>query len=96
MRQKLHKQLPATTEAIQHDGIPEPQRILLNIPTKSILGTPNNEPVHHQRYRTRTQAIQKITRCIEFFNWQRKQARLGQTLLPTAFTQRYYEDQLAA
>jgi putative transposase len=51
---------------------------------------------HHRRYRTRAQAIQEITEHIDiFYNRQRKQARLGY-LSAAAFTQRYYENLLAA
>lgn len=65
-------------------------------PMESCRGTLKNERVHHRRYHTRAQAIQEITEYIEiFYNRQRKQARLG--LSPAAaFTQRYYEKQLAA
>ena len=67
-----------------------------NAPMESFWGTLKNELVHHRRYRTRAQAIQEITEYIEiFYNRQRKQARLGY-LSPAAFTQRYYENLLAA
>ena len=36
-----------------------------------------HELVHHRRFKTRHQAIQEITKCIEiFYNRQRKQERL--------------------
>lgn len=67
-----------------------------NAPMESFWGTLKNELVHHRRYRTRAQAIQEITEYIEiFYNRQRKQARLDY-LSPAAFTQRYYENLLAA
>ncbi len=67
-----------------------------NAPMESFWGTLKNELVHHRRYRTRSEAIQEITEYIEiFYNRQRKQARLSY-LSPAAFTQRYYENPLAA
>lgn len=67
-----------------------------NAPMESFWGTLKNELVHHRRFHTRAQAVQEITEYIEiFYNRQRKQARLDY-LSPAAFTQRYYEQQIAA
>lgn len=67
-----------------------------NAPMESFWGTLKNELVHHCQFETRAEAKQKISEYIEvFYNRQRKQARLGY-LSPAAFTQRYYENLLAA
>lgn len=55
-----------------------------------------NEWVHHQKFKTRQQAIQEIIEYIEiFYNRQRKQKKLGY-LSPVQFSQRYYTNLLAA
>ena len=65
-------------------------------PMKSFWSTLKNELVHHRKFEPRQQAIEEITEYIEiFYNRQRKQERLGY-LSPAAFTQRYYENLLAA
>jgi putative transposase len=67
-----------------------------NAPMESFWGSLKNELVHHRRFATRAEARQAITEYIEiFYNRQRKQARLGY-LSPAAFTQRFYQTQLAA
>jgi|GEM_PF-6330146 len=66
MGPKLRKRLPEATEAIQHNDIHKPQGRLLGHTGGKHLGY-KNERVHHQRYRTRTQALLKITRRIEIF-----------------------------
>lgn len=64
---------------------------------ESFWGTLKQELVHHRRYRTRQEAIQGITECIEVFhNRQRRQAKLG-FLFPAAYIQKkFYAKQLAA
>jgi putative transposase len=67
-----------------------------NAPMESFWGTLKTELVHHRRFATREQAKQEITEYIEiFYNRLRKQARLG-FLSPFAYTQQYYEIQIAA
>ena len=67
-----------------------------NAPIESFWGILKNELVHHRKFKTRQQAIQEITEYIEiFYNRQRKQKRLGY-LSPAAFTQKYYENLVAA
>ena len=67
-----------------------------NAPMESFWGTLKQELVHHRRYRTRQEAIEDITECIEiFYKRQRRQARLG-FLSPVAYEQRYYAGLLAA
>ena len=67
-----------------------------NAPMESFWGILKTELVHHQKFRTRQQAIQEITEYIEiFYNRQRKQERLGY-LSPAQFTQRYYANLAAA
>ena len=47
-----------------------------NAPMESFWGTLKNELVHHQRYRTRREAIQEIREYVEiFYNGQRQQKR---------------------
>ena len=66
-----------------------------NAPMESFWGTLKNEQVHHCRYATRQEAIQDITEYIEiFYDWQRKQARLGFPS-PAAFERWLYEKRLA-
>jgi transposase InsO family protein len=63
---------------------------------ESFWGTLKNEQVHHQRYRTRQEAIQEIREYIEiFYNRQRRQKRLGY-LSPIAFEKNYYKEIKAA
>jgi putative transposase len=63
---------------------------------ESFWGSLKNELVHHHRFTTRADARLAISEYIEmFYNRQRRQARLGY-LSPAAFTQRFYEMQLAA
>ncbi len=65
-------------------------------PIDSFWGILKNELVHHRKFKTRQQAIQEITEYIEiFYNRQRKQERLSYPS-PAAFTQKYYENLLAA
>jgi putative transposase len=67
-----------------------------NAPMESFWGTLKQELVHHRRYRSRREAIQDITECIEvFYNRQRLQARLG-FVSPAAYEQRFYAGLLAA
>lgn len=67
-----------------------------NAPMESFWGLLKNELVHHQRFKTRAEAIQAITEYIEiFYRRQRKQARLGY-LSPAAFERQFYEKRLAA
>jgi transposase InsO family protein len=67
-----------------------------NAPMESFWGTLKNELVHHQRYRTRQEAIQQIREYIEiFYNRQRRQKRLGY-LSPIAFEKNYYKEIKAA
>ena len=67
-----------------------------NAPMESFWGTLKNELVYHRKFKTRQQAIQKITEYIEiFYNRQRKQERLG-NLSPAQFTHRYYANLLVA
>ena len=62
---------------------------------ESFWGTLKQE-VHHRHYRSRQEAIPRITEYIEiFYNRQRRQARLG-FLSPAAFQQRFYAGLLAA
>ncbi len=66
-----------------------------NAPMESFWGSLKNELVHHSRFATREQARREITEYIEiFYNRVRKQARLGY-LSPAAFSQSYYERQMA-
>ena len=67
-----------------------------NAPIESFWGVLKNELVHHRKFKTRQQAVQEIAEYIEiFYNRQRKQKRLGY-LSPAAFTQKYYENLVAA
>lgn len=67
-----------------------------NAPMESFWGTLKNELVHHQRYRTRQEAIQEIREYIEiFYNRQRRQKRLDY-LSPIAFEKNYYKEIKAA
>jgi transposase InsO family protein len=67
-----------------------------NAPMESFWGTLKQELVHHQRYRTRQEAIRDITEYIEiFYNRQRLQPRLG-FLSPVVYEKRYYAGLLAA
>ena len=67
-----------------------------NAPMESFWGTLKQELVHHQRYRTRQEAIRDITEYIEiFYNRQRLQPRLG-FLSPVVHEQRYYAGLLVA
>jgi len=67
-----------------------------NAPMESFWGTLKQELVHHQRYRTRQEAIRDITEYIEiFYNRQRLQPGLG-FLSPAVFEQRYYAGLVAA
>ncbi len=67
-----------------------------NAPMESFWGTLKNELVHHNRYRTRQEAIQEITEYIEvFYNRQRRQKRLGY-LSPAAYEKQFYEKGFAA
>jgi putative transposase len=67
-----------------------------NAPMESFWGTLKNELIHHQRYRTRQEAIQEIREYIEiFYNRQRRQKRLGY-LSPIAFEKNYYKEIKAA
>ena len=67
-----------------------------NAPMESFWGILKTELVHHQKFKTRQQAIQEITEYIgSFYNRQRKQERLGY-LSPAQFTQRYYANLAAA
>ena len=67
-----------------------------NAPMESFWGTLKNELVHHNRYRTRQEAMQEITEYIEvFYNRQRRQKRLGY-LSPAAYEKQFYEKGLAA
>ena len=66
-----------------------------NAPMESFWGTLKNELVHHSRYKTREQAIREITEHIEvFYNWQRRQARLGY-LSPAIYERQFYARQAA-
>jgi putative transposase len=63
---------------------------------ESFWGVLKNEQIHHCHYATRREAIQDITEYIEvFYNRQRRQARLA-FLSPVAYSQMFYEKQLAA
>jgi putative transposase len=67
-----------------------------NAPMESFWGTLKSELVHHQRYRTREEAIREITEYIEvFYNRQRRQKRLGY-LSPVAYGRKFYAGQAAA
>ena len=67
-----------------------------NAPMESFWGMLKQELVHHRQYRTRQEAIQKISEYIEiFYNRQRRQARLGY-VSPVAYEQQFYAGQLAA
>lgn len=67
-----------------------------NAPMESFWGILKTELVHHRRFKTRQQAIQKITEYIEiFYNRQRKQEKLGY-LSPAQFSQQYYANLLVA
>jgi transposase InsO family protein len=67
-----------------------------NAPMESFWGVLKNEQIHHCHYATRREAIQDITEYIEvFYNRQRRQARLA-FLSPVAYSQMFYEKQLAA
>jgi putative transposase len=67
-----------------------------NAPMESFWGTLKNELVHHNRYKTREQAIREITEHIEvFYNRQRRQARLGY-LSPALYERQFYAKQVAA
>lgn len=49
-----------------------------NAPVESFWGTLKTELVHHRRYETRADAAREIMEYIDlFYNWQRRQARLG-------------------
>jgi putative transposase len=66
-----------------------------NAPMESFWGTLEQELVHHRHYATRQQAMRDITEYIEiFYNWQRRQERLG-FLSPAAYAQKFYAEQLA-
>ncbi len=67
-----------------------------NAPMESFWGTLKQELVHHQRYRSRQEAIQDITEYIEvFYNRQRRQKRLGY-LSPAAYEHKFYAELRAA
>lgn len=67
-----------------------------NAPMESFWGTLKSELVHHNRYKSRQEAIQDISEYIEvFYNRQRKQARLGY-LSPAAYERKFYERDMAA
>ncbi len=67
-----------------------------NAPMESFWGTLKSELVHHQRYRTREEAIREITEYIEmFYNRQRRQKRLDY-LSPVAYERKFYAGQAAA
>jgi transposase InsO family protein len=67
-----------------------------NAPMESFWGMLKSELVHHQRYKTRQEAIAEITEYIEiFYNRQRIQARLGY-LSPAAYEHQYYVLRMAA
>jgi transposase InsO family protein len=67
-----------------------------NAPMESFWGALKNELVHHNRYKTREQAIREITEHIEvFYNRQRRQARLGH-LSPAVYERQFYARQAAA
>jgi putative transposase len=67
-----------------------------NAAMESFWGNLKNMLVHHRHYHTHAQAIVEITAYSEIFhNRQRGQARVGY-LSPTAFTQRYYANKIAA
>ena len=63
---------------------------------ESFWGVLKNEQIHYCLYVTRKETIQKITEYIEvFYNWQRKQAKLG-FLSPADYERLFYEKRLAA
>ncbi|MCW5598350.1 MAG: IS3 family transposase, partial [Nitrosomonas sp.] len=65
-------------------------------PMESFWGTLKSELVHHQKFKTRKQAKEEITKYIEiFYNRQRKQERLDY-LSPVEFKQRYYANLFAS
>jgi transposase InsO family protein len=67
-----------------------------NAPMESFWGTLKNELVHHHRYRTREEAIRKVTEYIEiFYNRERRQKRLGY-LSPAAYGRKFYAQKAAA
>jgi putative transposase len=67
-----------------------------NAPMESFWGLLKNELVHHEKFKTRAEAIEAITEYIEiFYRRERTQARLGY-LSPAAFERQYYENLLVA
>jgi len=67
-----------------------------NAPLESFWGVLKNEQIHYCRYVTRKEKIQKITEYIEvFYNWQRKQAKLG-FLSPADYERLFYEKRFEA
>lgn len=65
-----------------------------NAPIAFHWGFLKTELIHHRRFVTREQAERGITEYIEiFYNWIRKQARLGY-LSPATFRQKFYTTQI--
>lgn len=61
---------------------------------ESFWGLLNNELAHHQRFKTRAEAIQASTKYIEiFFRRQREQARLCY-LSPSAFEHQFHNKEI--
>ena len=67
-----------------------------NAPMERFWDTLKNELVYHRKFKTREEAKKEITEYIEvFYNWQRRQKRLGY-LSPVVYEKMNYERLLAA
>lgn len=88
----LFQKLSDTDQAIWDRTVHESRgELLRNAPMESWFGTLKMELTHHRHYKTRHEAIQEITECIEiFYNRQRRHAKPG-NISPAAFERKVYK-----